>query len=56
MRTITVTFDNGDSITTDINGTDQEINDYYIGQTFNLGQGCDDLLTTALTVEFLEVK
>lgn len=53
MREIKVYFDNGDSLETCINGTDETILSYYIGQTFNLGNGGNDLMTKAVKVEFL---
>jgi len=52
MKTIKVTFSNGDHLTTAINGTEDEIRAYYIGQTFNLGTE-SDLLVQAVAVEFL---
>jgi hypothetical protein len=51
-RTVKVTFDDGNTITTDINGTKQEIEDYYIGQVFNHGMEEDDLVY-GTSVEFL---
>lgn len=54
MKQIRVTFDNGDSITTRINGTPAEIERYYIGQVFNVGIGPEDNMTRAVSVEFLE--
>lgn len=53
MRAIKVTFDNGNSIETNINGTNEEIEKYYLGQTFNLGNGPHDLMAKAVKVEFL---
>lgn len=56
MRTIKVTFSNGDTITTSINGTDEQIRRYYIGQPFNFGdrfEGDPDNVQTAIAVEFL---
>jgi hypothetical protein len=55
MKTIRVTFEDGNSLVTAINGTHDEIRQYYIGQTFNLGRE-DDHLTKAVSVEFLEEK
>ena len=52
MRAIKVHFSNGDSLVTSINGTNEEIKRYYIGNVFNLGV-VDDLLVTATKVEFL---
>jgi hypothetical protein len=42
METFKVTFDNGDSIVSSINGTDEEIKAYYNG-TFNIESGELDL-------------
>ncbi len=54
MRSIRVHFDNGDSLETSINGTDDESLAYYIGKIFNLAAGEeDDLLVKAVKVEFL---
>jgi len=53
MRIIKVTFDNGDEITTSINGTNKEIEAYYLGNSFNLGNGTNDLMAKATKVEFL---
>ena len=53
MREIKVYFDNGDSLETCINGSDETILSYYIGQTFNLGNGENDLMVRAIRVEFL---
>jgi hypothetical protein len=52
MRTIKVTFADGNSLITSINGTNEEINSYYLGNTFNLGRE-EDHLTIAVKVEFL---
>ncbi len=54
MKTIKVYFDNGDSITTSINGTNQEIEQYYLGNSFNLGRNGDDLMVKAVSVIFLD--
>ena len=56
MRSIKVTFDNGNSLETNINGTNAEILKYYVGNEFNLGDGAgDDLMAKATSVEFLDV-
>lgn len=55
MRSIKVTFDNGDSLETNINGSNKEIYDYYIGRTFNLGNGEKDLLVTATEIHFYDL-
>jgi hypothetical protein len=52
-RSIKVTFDNGDTINTEINGTEDTIKKYYIGKSFNLGNGEKDNMVKATKVEFL---
>lgn len=52
MRTITVYYENGDKVTTRINGTEEEIKDYYLGRYFNLGAENDDM-QKAVKVEFV---
>ena len=58
MRPIKVTFENGNVITTQINGSKNEINDYYIGNEFEVGGYSDAILrekpTKAIKVEYLE--
>jgi len=52
VETAIIQFDNGDTITTDINGTDEEIRKYYrIGREFNLGCNGDDLMAKVVSVE-----
>lgn len=51
MKTVTVHFENGDTITTRINGTDEEIKAYYLGRYFNLGTVGDNM-QKAVAVEF----
>ena len=54
MKTIRVHFSNGNSLETNINGTEAEIRAYYIGQWFNMGQGDGpDVMTQAVRVEML---
>lgn len=52
-RSARVWFDNGDSLVTTVNGTEVSIRSYYVGQTFNLGNGDHDCMTTGRAVEFL---
>lgn len=52
-HTIRVAFDDGDTLETEINGTPDEIRRYYLGQTFNLGDGERDRLARAVQVDFL---
>lgn len=54
MRSIKVYFSNGDYLFTNINGTNDHILAYYIGQEFNLGNGEHDLIAIATKVEFLD--
>ncbi len=55
MKTAMVRFDNGDLITTGINGTDEEIREYYsVGKVFNLGhpdEAIEDLMAKVVSVE-----
>lgn len=51
-QAIRVTFDDGDTIETLINGTQDEIRRYYLGQIFNLGDGDRDRLARAIRVDF----
>ena len=56
MRSIKVTFQDGNTLVTDINGTDNEIKDYYLNRQFNLGSrnpDIEDYLVMATKVEFL---
>jgi len=54
MKTIKVTFANGNSLITSINGTDTEINAYYFGNLFNLGDGAGgDNMQPCTKVEFI---
>jgi hypothetical protein len=52
MRLIKANFENGDSITTRINGTNDEIIKYYVGNPFNLGVVGDNM-QTCTDVEFI---
>ena len=54
MKTAIVTFDNQDTITTGINGTDEEIRGYYgIGKAFNLGDGENDLMVKVVSLQII---
>lgn len=53
MKTIRIEYNTGDKIVTDINGTEDSIRAYYIGQLFNLGSGEEDRMAKAINVEFL---
>lgn len=53
MKTVKVIFENGNSITTRINGTTEEIKEYYaIGTPFNIGS-VDDDIQKVKSLEFL---
>lgn len=52
MRSITVTWHDGDTTTTAITGTNAEILAYYVGQTFNVGIGPEDRMKRAVSVQF----
>lgn len=54
LRTIRVNWSNGDSTMTSINGTNDEIEAYYLGKEFNIGSGENDLLVHAVSIEFLD--
>ena len=55
MKTIKATFANGDSITTGINGSEDEIRAHYLGKHFNLGDGAGgDNLQECVSVEILQ--
>lgn len=53
MRSIKVTYHTGQTIYTDINGTDQEIKDYYLNNWFNIGSEEDEMVK-AVEVEFID--
>lgn len=53
MRSIRVTYEDGNTIDTNINGTRKEITDYYVGKYFNFGIE-DDHMVKAVAVEFLD--
>ena len=54
MKSVRVTFDDGNIIETNINGTDDEIKRYYLGKQFNLGSGPYDKMAKAVKVEILQ--
>ena len=53
MRTAIVKYDNGYTIKTNINGTDEEVKAYFaVGTVVNLGDGCGgDLLARVVSCE-----
>ena len=57
MRVIRVTFEDGNTMTTNINGTDEEIKEYYVGKYFNFGDTDShpkDKMVKAVGVAFLD--
>jgi hypothetical protein len=57
MKGVTVTFENGFRMTTDINGTDESIRAYYVGKEFNFGDTEEhpaDLMIRVVSVEVLK--
>lgn len=54
MRTIKVFFHDGDTLTTQINGTNEEIYAHYMGNDFNFGVE-NDVVKTAIAVDFLDL-
>jgi len=56
MKTIKVTFADGNHLITSINGSEDEIKNYYLGNQFQFGdtEECpEDKLVKAIKVEFL---
>ena len=55
METAIVTFDNGDIITSAINGTDEEILRYYrVGRIFNIGHNGEDFMAKVKSAHILD--
>jgi len=52
MKTIKVTFTNGEVITTSINGTREEICNYYFSNTFYLGE--QETPAQGVSIEYLD--
>jgi hypothetical protein len=53
-HSVKVQFENGNSIVSTVNGTKQEIEKYYLGNTFNVGMGPLDEMSKATKVTFLD--
>lgn len=56
MISVKVTFEDGNTIVTDINATLEEATEYYVGQSFQFGdtEACPhDKLVKAVSVELL---
>ena len=59
MRAIRITFEDGNTIETNINGTMEEIRAYYVGQVFQFGdteKHLGDKLVKAIAVENLDME
>lgn len=54
-KTVKVCFEDGDSLVTRINGTTEQIEQYYLNHTFNLGTSNDNL-KKCVKIEFMEDK
>lgn len=52
LRPIKITYQDGNTLVTSINGSKDEVNAYYLGKSFNLGP--EDHCTIAIKVEFLD--
>lgn len=55
MKLVKVFFEDSDYLTTRFNGTEKEINEYYVGKVFNLGVA-EDRVVRAIGVEFLDME
>lgn len=53
MRVAKVSLDDGSNYETNINGTDEDIQRYFIGQWFNFGIDCD-LMRKCVNVEVIQ--
>lgn len=54
IRSVRILFDDGDEIVTRINGTEDDIKNYYaIGKVFNIGV-YEDHLVRVVALEFLD--
>lgn len=53
MNVVKVSFEDGDSMVTRINGSREEVAKYYMGNYFNMGVESDDM-KKVVKVEFLE--
>lgn len=54
MRSIKIIWEDGNTTVTSINGTNNEIISYYVGKTFNVGDGPKDKMLKCERVEFLD--
>jgi len=59
MKTIKIKWSNGNEQThfyseTNINGTKEEIEKYYLNRVFNLGSGENDKMVKCIGIEFVQ--
>jgi hypothetical protein len=54
MRAIRVLLADNTDYVTDINGTNKEIEQYFVGQELNMGSGENDRMVKCVGVEFLD--
>lgn len=54
-KDVRIFFENGDSAITMINGTTEQIEQYYLNKTFNIGT-VNDNMQKCIRIEFLEDK
>jgi len=54
MRSAKVILADGTSYTTDINGTDEEIRAYFVGQRLNMGVFPEELMKKCVDVEITD--
>lgn len=53
-HSVKVTFANGHTIKTEINGTVEEVRRYYINQMFNIGTGGNDNMQKCTRIDFID--
>lgn len=53
MRTVKIFYANGNYEITRVNGTEEEIKNYYVGATFNIGTVSDNM-QKCTHIEFLD--
>ena len=51
MITVKCTYENGDTVTTRINATFSEAQDYFLNRVFNIGDGPNDNMQKCIAVE-----
>jgi|31_taG_2_1085359.scaffolds.fasta_scaffold14059_2 hypothetical protein len=53
-QTVKVYFDNGYNFTSIVNGDNETIENYYLNQYFNLGNGENDLMAKCIKIEYIK--